>query len=92
VIQEPFLLAFTALGTAQSDVIPTYPGWPTGKVFIGVDTSLVVAGANTELPLTRGNTFSWTVFTGSYSLILGPVLSVEIESDSTLVSACSTIV
>jgi hypothetical protein len=87
VIQEPFLLAFTALGTAQPDLIPTYSDWPTGKVFIGVDAALVTAAANAELPLHEVNTFSWTDFTGKYFLTLGPVLSVEIEPDATIVSA-----
>jgi len=71
-VQDGYLLAFSALGTAQPDV-PGANAWPTGSVFIGTDATVLVAAANTVLPIGPSTGFSWEIIDGSASATVGPM-------------------
>jgi hypothetical protein len=71
-VQNGYLLAFSALGATQPDV-PDPGAWPTGTVFIGTDAAVLVAAANTVLPIGPSSGFSWEIISGTASATVGPV-------------------
>jgi hypothetical protein len=84
-IQDEFALAFAALGSTQPDVPDPY-GWPGNTVFFGSDAAVLVAAANTQLPLGPSSGFSWEAITGSAGAQIGPLGpgNVTINNDGSL--------
>lgn len=85
VIQQGFALAFSALGLTP----PNIPGpfaWPHNTLFFGADAALLVAAANTQLPVGPSAGFNWTIVSGTIGATLGPVNSggVTINGDGSL--------
>lgn len=72
VIQQGDVLAFSALGLTPPD-IPAPFGWPSNTLFFGADAALLVAAANTQLPIGPTDSFSWTIISGSVGATVGPV-------------------
>jgi hypothetical protein len=66
VVQDGFLLAVSALGSAQPDA-PGQATWPGGTLFVGVDPAVLVAAANTVLPVGPSTGFNWDIISGSAS-------------------------
>jgi hypothetical protein len=85
VIQNGYVLAFAALGTTQPDPPDPYT-WPNMTVFFGSDAAVLVAAANTKLPLGPSEGFSWWKITGSVGAQLGPLQSgsLTINGDGSL--------
>jgi hypothetical protein len=85
VIQQGYALAFSALGFLP----PSIPGpfaWPHNTLFFGADAALLVAAANTQLPIGPTDSFSWGILKGSIGATVGPVNpgGVTINGDGSL--------
>ncbi len=85
VVQNGYLLAFSALGATQPDV-PGASTWPSGTVFVGSDAAVLVAAANTVLPVGPSTGFNWEVISGTAGATVGPVGTggVTINGDGSL--------
>lgn len=56
--QAPYLTAFSAMGATQPD-IPAPFTWPTGCIFLGVDTTTLMDAAAIPFPLGPQTGFDW---------------------------------
>jgi len=64
VVQSPYVLAYSALGTAQPD-IPAPAQWPTGCEFFGADTAVLQTAAAIPFPLGPSTGFDWKIISGT---------------------------
>jgi hypothetical protein len=88
VVQNPYFKAYSAMGAAQPDV-PAPFTWPTGCIFIGVDTTALMDAAAVPFPLGPQTGFDWgghsaPAVWGSVGAQLAAPNSIVINGDGSL--------
>ena len=86
-IQNGFLVAYDALGTSSPAIPAPNNTWPTDGAFVAVDNNFIMAAANAALSGISPPTgsFGWWEFDGGYSTTLGPLASLSIGNDGSMV-------
>jgi hypothetical protein len=83
VVQAPFVTAYSSLGSTQPD-IPVPGSWPTGCVFVGVDTSVLGAAAAIPFPLGPSTGFNWDIISGTVGAQVTAPNNISVNSDGSI--------
>jgi hypothetical protein len=83
VVQNPFLVAYSALGSTQPDPGPA-SGWPMNCGFAAVDTNVLQQLANIPFPLGPSDSFDWDIISGQVQAqVLAPT-NIMINADGSV--------
>lgn len=86
VVQNPFVVAYSALGTTQPDPGPA-TGWPGGCGFAGVNTNVLQQLANIPFPLGPSSSFDWDIISGQVQAqVLAPT-NIMINADGSVTAS-----
>lgn len=83
VVQQPFVTAYSALGTTQPS-IPPPSNWPTGCTFVGVDTAVITQAAAIPFPLGPATGFNWNIISGTVGAQVTAPTNLSINSDGSI--------